>query len=447
MLKAFKNYMSQRTIAAKVRNKFMNTASSFDLFKSIRENAEIKRQEENRLHEVFYFHKVDDPYSHLTIQCIEKLKSSYEISVKSILVGEESSEAVHETSLYSNYCLEDVKRIAPFYDIGFPAKSYPSKEMIYKANSILSEVNENRFSEIAIKVSFALWSDDLETIDNLCLEFPASKAKVANKILLGNKLRDDKGYYFGSAFYYEKELYWGVDRLGYLEERLTELGLKKSLDVKPICSLRLKTSEILNSSKKVNLTYFPSLNSPYTHISTKRVQELANNPSVNLLTKPVLPMLMRGMTIPTYKGKYIISDAAREGRKYNHEIKSIYSPIGSPARKAYSLFPSIDKAGKGFEYITELLNASFQDGINIGDDDFLQNLVCKLGLEWDEIKKTFKSNSWKKDLDSNLQEMYEGNCWGVPSLKITNEDGSDPFYAWGQDRMWLIKEEINKRLS
>ena len=446
MLKAFKSYMSQRTIAAKIRNKFMNNASSYELFKSVRINAEIERQEENRLHEVLYFHKVDDPYSHLTIQFIEKLKSSYDISVKSILVGEEDPEAVHETSLYSNYCLEDVKRIAPFYDIAFPAKSNPSKEIIYKANSILSEVSENKFNEIAIKVSFALWSDDLETINNLYLAFPASETKVANKILSGNKLRNNKGYYFGSAFYYEKELYWGVDRLAYLEERLTELGLKKSLDVKPICSLRLKTPEILNSSKKVNLTYFPSLNSPYTHISTQRVQELANNPSVNLITKPVLPMLMRGMTIPSYKGKYIISDAAREGRKYNHEIKSIYSPIGSPARKAYSLFPSIDKAGKGFEYITELLNASFQDGINIGDDDYLQNLVCKLGLEWDEIKKTFKSNSWKKDLDNNLKEMYEGNCWGVPSFKITNEDGSDPFYAWGQDRMWLIKEEINKRL-
>ena len=63
------------------------------------------------------------------------------------------------------------------------------------------------------------------------LAFPASEAKVANKILSGNKLRNNKGYYFGSAFYYEKELYWGVDRLAYLEERLTELGLKKSLDV------------------------------------------------------------------------------------------------------------------------------------------------------------------------------------------------------------------------
>ena len=36
---------------------------------------------------------------------------------------------------------------------------------------------------------------------------------------------------------------------------------------------------------------------------------------------------------------------------------------------------------------------------------------------------------------------------GVPSFKITDSDGSNPFYVWGQDRMWLLKEEINKRLG
>ncbi len=107
----------------------MNKYSSYELFKSVRINAEIERQEEGRNHEVLYFHKVDDPYSHLTIQSIEKLKSSYNISFKPILVGEEDAEAIHETSLYSKYCLEDVKRIAPFYDIAFPGNSYPSKEI------------------------------------------------------------------------------------------------------------------------------------------------------------------------------------------------------------------------------------------------------------------------------------------------------------------------------
>ena len=446
MLSAFKKFMSKRTIAAPVRNRIMNSFSNYEAFKSVRLESEVKRQDEGRNHEVLYFHKVDDPYSHLTIQSIEKLKSSYNISFKPILVGEEDAEAIHETSLYSKYCLEDVKRIAPFYDIAFPGNSYPSKEMIYKANSILSAVNESKFSEIAIKVSFALWSGDKDTIDNLVAIFSPSKDKVIDKIIEGNKIRNDKGYYFGSAFYYENELYWGLDRLNYLEERLTELGLSTNSVKDPICSLNLSAPKQMISNKKVNLTYYPSLNSPYTLVSAKRVKELSETYPINLITKPVLPMLMRDMTIPEYKAKYIISDAAREGRKYGHEIKNIYSPLGSPARKAYSLFPNIDKAGKGFEYIYELLNASFQDGVNIGNNDYLETLINKLGLDWSIIKNDLNTKQWKHDLDLNLKDMYSGNCWGVPSFKVTDEDGSNPFYAWGQDRIWLIKEEIAKRL-
>ena len=446
MLSAFKKFMSKRTIAAPVRNRIMNSFSNYEAFKSVRLESEVKRQDEGRNHEVLYFHKVDDPYSHLTIQSIEKLKSSYNISFKPILVGEEDAEAIHETSLYSKYCLEDVKRIAPFYDIAFPGNSYPSKEMIYKANSILSAVNESKFSEIAIKVSFALWSGDKDTIDNLVAIFSSSKDKVIDKIIEGNKIRNDKGYYFGSAFYYENELYWGLDRLNYLEERLSELGLSTNSVKDPICSLNLSAPEHIISNKKVNLTYYPSLNSPYTLVSAKRVKELSETYPINLITKPVLPMLMRDMTIPEYKAKYIISDAAREGRKYGHEIKNIYSPLGSPARKAYSLFPNIDKAGKGFEYIYELLNASFQEGVNIGNNDYLETLINKLGLDWSIIKNDLNTKQWKHDLDLNLKDMYSGNCWGVPSFKVTDEDGSNPFYAWGQDRIWLIKEEIAKRL-
>ena len=446
MLSAFKKFMSKRTIAAPVRNRIMNSFSNYEAFKSVRLESEVKRQDEGRNHEVLYFHKVDDPYSHLTIQSIEKLKSSYNISFKPILVGEEDAEAIHETSLYSKYCLEDVKRIAPFYDIAFPGNSYPSKEMIYKANSILSAVNESKFSEIAIKVSFALWSGDKDTIDNLVAIFSSSKDKVIDKIIEGNKIRNDKGYYFGSAFYYENELYWGLDRLNYLEERLSELGLSTNSVKDPICSLNLSAPKHIISNKKVNLTYYPSLNSPYTLVSAKRVKELSETYPINLITKPVLPMLMRDMTIPEYKAKYIISDAAREGRKYGHEIKNIYSPLGSPARKAYSLFPNIDKAGKGFEYIYELLNASFQEGVNIGNNDYLETLINKLGLDWSIIKNDLNTKQWKHDLDLNLKDMYSGNCWGVPSFKVTDEDGGNPFYAWGQDRIWLIKEEIAKRL-
>ena len=371
LMEAFRNFMVKRTISAKLRNQGMNTFSNLDLLNEVRLKAEKKRQEENRPHEVLYFHKVDDPYSHLTIQYIEKLKSSFDIILKPVLVGDEDPKSIHEPSLYSVYCLEDAKRIAPFYGIELSADSYPKSDLIDKANSILSVVEDKDFSEVGSIVSDALWHDNETALNELAKKYNATKDVVKSKIELGNKLRNDKGYYFGSAFYYEKELYWGVDRIHHLEDRLTELGIKKELINEPICAPEITAPSILRSDRSVQLSYYPSLNSPYTYVSAKRVRELREDYPINLITKPVLPMLMRNMTIPAFKGKYIISDAAREGRKNDYAMGKIYSPIGKPARRAYSLFPIVDEAGKGFEYIDDLLYASFHEGINIGEEDYL----------------------------------------------------------------------------
>ena len=340
-----------------------------------------------------------------------------------------------------------MQRIAPFYGVNFNAHEYPEKKLIDKANSILSSVKEEDFAKIASSVSAALWEDDADALDELSSSYFSTKKQVREKLIQGNEIRDAKGYYFGSAFYYEKELYWGVDRLPHLEERLSDLGAKKSKECQKICPLELQAPDQLTSDTKINLYYYPSLNSPYTFVSTKRVRQIREDYTVNLITKPVLPMLMRMMTIPTFKAKYIISDAAREGRRHGHEMQSIFSPIGKPARKSYSLFPVINEAGKGFEYIEALLKASFQDGINIGDEVFLEKLIGDLGLDWQIVKKDLNTKHWKKILNDNVEDMYAGNCWGVPSFKITDQDGGNPFYVWGQDRMWLIKEEIFKRLG
>ena len=447
MIQFIRNILARRTFAYKARNKAMNMFSNYENFKKIRKVQEANRQKDNRPHEVLYFHKVDDPYSHLTIQFIDKLINGYDINLKPILVGEENPVTVHEPDLYDAYCIEDVKRIAPFYNADFEALSYPSKNLTSLANSILCNLEDENFASIAKEVSSALWQGQEEKLKELNKSFSASDKEVRDKLNHGNEIRNNCDYYFGSAFYYEKELYWGVDRLNHLETRLAELGAKKTTNNEFICNLNTTAPSELHSDKKLALTFYPSLNSPYTFVSAKRVKELEKEYPINLITKPVLPMLMRMMVIPTFKAKYIISDAAREGRKYGYEMKSIYSPIGKPARLAYSLFPIIDSLGKGFEYIDELLKASFQDGINIGEEEFLKNLINELGLDWNKIKKDLNTKKWKKVLNDNCNDMYSGNCWGVPSFKITNLDGSDPYYVWGQDRMWLLKEEIHRRLS
>ena len=439
--------MSRRTIFAKLRNKFMNTYASYELVKKARVNFEAERQKLSAPHTVIYFHKVDDPYSALTIEYVDKIISSYDVVLKPILVGEENPETIHEPTLYTDYCLRDVNRIADYYRVEFSSNSYPKKNLVNLANSILTAVDETDFVAIAKKVSKLLWLHDQKSLEDLALKYQASSDAVIKRLDQGNTLRNEKDYYFGSAFYYGKELYWGIDRINYLEERLDELGLRKDSTHESICMPKIKAPEKLESETKFNLYYYPSLNSPYTFVSIKGVREICKDYPINLITKPVLPMLMRKMNIPNFKAKYLISDAAREGRKKNNPIGKIYSPIGKPARKAYSLFPIIDEAGKGFEYINELLIASFYDGINIGKDEYLKDTVKKLGLDWNIISKKLGSNNWKKVLDNNLKDMYSGNCWGVPSFKVTDGNNDNPFYVWGQDRMWLLKEEIYKRLN
>ena len=439
--------MSRRTIFAKVRNKVVNTYASYDLIKKVRVTFEAERQKSQEPHTIIYFHKVDDPYSALTVEYVEKIASTFNVLLQPVLVGEENPETVHEPTLYGDYCLRDVNRIADYYGVEFSSQTYPEKNLVNLANSILTAVDESDFTSLAKKVSKALWSHDQKTLEELSTKHRASSDEVLKRLEQGNTTRDNKDYYFGSAFYYGKELYWGVDRINHLEERLDELGLRKDSMNESVCVPNLKAPNTLESEYKFNLYYYPSLNSPYTFVSVTSVQEIKDGYPVNLITKPVLPMLMRKMTIPNFKAKYIISDAAREGLKKNNPIGKIYSPLGRPARKAYSIFPIIDEAGKGFEYINELLIASFYNGINIGEDDYLKPTVEKLGLDWNIISKKLGSNDWKKVLDDNLKDMYSGNCWGVPSFKITDANDDNPYYVWGQDRMWLLKEEIHKRLN
>ena len=351
--------------------------------------------------------------------------------------------------MFKAHCLNDVKNIAPWYGQDKKILNYPLKNEIDLANKVLSNCEQANFIQIALDLMDSLRLEESKSLETIYKENFNSINEINTKIEIeiGNKFRKGNGYYSSSSFYYEGESYWGVDRLNHLEDRLIDLGLKKTDTDEYIINRKSNKNYPSNQTNKLNLTIYPSLNSPYTFICFPRVRNIIEKYPVNIITKPVLPMLMRGMHIPRYKGKYILSDAAREGRINNIYINKIYSPLGKPAELAYSLFPIINAHNKGFSYIEKLTIASFHNGVNIGNKAFLKKIVRELDLSWDEIKNDLGKRKWKKVLDENLNEMYEGNCWGVPSFRISDENYENPFYQWGQDRLWLIEEEIKKRLD
>ena len=249
----------------------------------------------------------------------------------------------------------------------------------------------------------------------------------------------------GSTFSYEGELYWGVDRLDHLERRLKDLGLKKNEDSKYVSKRKKTDTNGIPNHSNIELEFYPSLNSPYTSISLERIKLLQTTYPIKIITRPVLPMLMRNMTIPRYKARYIFRDTAREAKKYDVPFGKVISPLGKPAERAYSLFPWVDQQGQGFEYICRLMISSFRKAEDIGVNSYLKELIEDLGLDWNEAQKHLDTDNWKDELEKNRLIMYEGNSWGVPTFRLV--DGDKTFTTWGQDRIWLIEEEIIKRLS
>ena len=410
-----------------------------------REEQEKIRKKEGRPHEVFYFHELLDPYSHITAQLINKFTSEYSVELVPMVVNEPPSKTVHEPSLYRKYCLTDATRIAPFYGVEFPSDKLPNAQVVSLAQRILCGLERDEFISRIAEISALVWSGNELALEALMTEKTMSEETTHATISSNEQKRDEVEAYMGSTFSYEGELYWGVDRLDHLEHRLKDLGLKRNVDTNYVSERKkTNTSDIPNHSN-IELEFYPSLNSPYTSISLERVKLLQSNYPIKIITKPVLPMLMRNMTIPRYKARYIFRDTAREAKKYDVPFGKVISPLGKPAERAYSLFPWIDQQGQGFEYICRLMISSFRKAEDIGVNSYLKVLIEDLGLDWKEAQKHLDTDIWKDILEKNRLIMYEGDSWGVPSFRLV--DGDKTFTTWGQDRIWLIEEEIIKRLN
>jgi len=423
---------------------FLNWSDQ-DIVLKKREEKEKIRKKEGRPHEVFYFHELLDPYSHITAQLINKFTSEYSVELVPLVVNDPPTKTVHEPSLYRKYCLTDAIRIAPFYEVEFPRDNLPNDKIVSLAQRILCSLEKDEFISRIAEISSLVWSGNELALEALITAKTMSEETTLTTISNNEDKRDGVEAYMGSTFSYEGELYWGVDRLDHLEHRLKDLGLKRNEDSNYVSKRKkTNTSDIPNQSN-IELEFYPSLNSPYTSISLERIKLIQSTYPIKIITKPVLPMLMRNMTIPRYKARYIFRDTAREAKKYDVPFGKVISPLGKPAERAYSLFPWVDQQGQGFEYICRLMISSFRKAEDIGVNSYLKELIEDLGLDWNEAQKHLDTDKWKDELEKNRLIMYEGNSWGVPTFRLV--DGDKTFTTWGQDRIWLIEEEIIKRLN
>ncbi len=414
-----------------------------------RAKAEKNRLKNKLPHRVEYYHQIDDAYGHLAVQALQQLLDTYDIELVPMLTGAPSGKNAPELEMLLKYALTDSINVAPHYGFEFPPEAKPpAAKQLALATQILAAVKTGEFPQAAIDVGKALWSGNEKELESLATRLGMADPATADAaVLTGTERREKLGHYSGAMFYYGGEWYWGVDRLYHLENRLIELGVRKSEKSDLIVPRPEIDSGAVKDDGSLTLEFYPSLRSPYTSIIYDRTIQLVKDTGVRLVMRPVVPMVMRGVSLTRQKGAYIFTDTAREAITLGLDWGNAYDPIGNPTRRAFSLFAWSREQGKSVEFVREFLQAAFFNAVNTNTDAGLRSVVEKAGLSWQEAQSVIDNKDWEVELEENRLAMIGFGSWGVPSYRLFDSKGDAILAVWGQDRLWLVAREIKRLLA
>ena len=427
------------------------TSSGFR--KARRRLAELKRRATGSPHRVLYFHQIDDPYSHLAAQALDALAARYDVRIVPMLVGGPPDDAAPERERLVAYSRRDAADVAPCYGLRFvdPGKS-PAPDRVALARRILTAVlrQPGSFGAMAAVVGDALWGDDASALEAIAAGRDlADEAEAFSAEAGGTSTRARLGHYLGAMFHYGGEWYWGMDRLGHLEARLEALGTRRADAPKGravVCDQQAGEIDRERASQ-LTLEFYPSLRSPYSAISFERVYDLARRSGVSLVTRPVLPMVMRGLPVPAAKRMYILLDTKREADRVGVPFGNVSDPVGRPVERGFSLYPFACAQGRGNEFLHAFTRAAFAEGVDTGTDSGLQHVVESAGLDWQAARPHLDAEGWREELERNRETLFALGMWGVPSFRLLGPGDGPDYTTWGQDRIWRIEQEIARRTT
>lgn len=409
-----------------------------------RELADFKRKLSNSPHRIHFYHRVNDPYSFLLLQVLPALLEDFNIHLNIEIVLDLPEDANPEPSLSQAYSLKDAYRLSKLYNLNFPDQPiFPNKEDTFKATSVLlAQRGTDNLLHKTLEVTETLWQCGTTTLQSCANRYGTlSKDETAGSIIKQKKSLVKSGHYMSAMIYYGGEWYWGLDRLHYLTERLTDMNLQlsKQLHFKYHRGLSFYFDRYNTLKKRpkhtTNLDFYFSFRSPYSYLALERTFRLADHYHVNLKIKPILPMVKRGLAVPKDKRRYILQDAKREADRLEIPFGKIVDPLPGVER-CLAIYPFACNKNLEREYITSVMRGIWSEGVNVASDSGLAKLVKRAGLDWPMAKSYLRQNEWRTTVEQNQSELTALGMWGVPVFHY----GS--FVAWGQDRLTALEEAI-----
>jgi 2-hydroxychromene-2-carboxylate isomerase len=385
---------------------------------------------------VDFYHRVDDPYSHLLLQVLPALAARYPIEVVLHPVPAPPKDVDPQPDMRRAYAARDAQELASLYGLELPDHGEaPSVGNVRRANAALLMARTSSAPlETALRVGNALLAGDEPTLEELCQDAgPVRERELEAELASEYRELRDRGHYMGGMLRYEGEWYWGIDRLEHLTTRLNDEGLAAK-GATPLLRPRQLLFDSFGAQRPV-VKAFISFRSPYSYIAVARLSRLLERHDFELELTPVLPMLMRGFPMPSIKRMYIARDAKREADRHGVPFGRLCDPLGAVER-CIALFPYARDEGQALTFVHRAMRGAWTEALDLSSDRDLKKVVRSSGLDWTRAQTHLRSDAGLALAEANRQELLAMGLWGVPSFRM------GPWTAWGQDRLPLIEARI-----
>ena len=385
-----------------------------------REKAEKARLRQGRPHVVTWYHRADDPHSHLLAQALPAFLERYPVELRCLTVASPDTEAVRHPELWQAWALRDAREVAPRHALpdGSVLKMPPGPATnIDAVHGALEQADD--YLTAAIRRGMAAWRG--EPLDG---PGPAAGRLESNRQEL-----NDRGHYLSGMLHYEGEWYWGVDRLSWLEERLAALGVGSGSTLSRVGGERPATGQTLEM--------WVSVRSPYSYVALERAFALCQCFELTLKLRPVLPMVMRGIPAPRVKRMYIVADAKRVASRQGIDFGFICDPLGAGVERVLAWSLRAREHGLEPEFLLAAMRGVWAEGVEVATDKGLRRIVESVGLSWDA--EAVRDDRWRDEVERNRQALTERGLWGVPSFVLGD------YVGWGQDRLYVLEDRLEVR--
>ncbi len=434
--------------------KFISDHRTLQLKRSIYEGI---RKLTKQPHRLTVYLRINDPYSYLLVQVLASLEQRFALQIHFHTIQKLDQGMYPEPEMWHDNGFIDATHLADLYDLRWPSQG-PENDRMRVQQGVRRLLDlETRY----LKQQMSPWAELEAIFADYWFDQGGDRTSEADQqgllaleslLATNEQALKDKGHYMSAMLYYGGEWYWGLDRLDHLEKRLNQLALNRA--DKP-AQVRFNKTYINfclpgNALKSANaqvkkLVLYCSIRSPYSYIALEQGIKLAKHYQCELDIKPVLPMVMRGLSVPEAKKMYIFHDTKREALKLGLDYGFVADPLGLGVENCYRLFSYAQTLGCEKEYLLNFAQAVNAQGIHADTNAGLKIIIERSGMDWPQAKTLLEDENtrddWQSWAEANRQQMLALGSWGVPTFKYGD------LVLWGQDRIGLIEQAMQRDLA